>query len=189
MTNLSRVGKQPILIPEGVDIKIDEKKINISSSKGELNMVFKPEIKIVVKDNKVFVERKKETKMAKSLHGLYRTLIQNMIIGVTEGFSKTLELHGTGYRVNLEGKNLKLLLGFSHPVEVKPPEGIEFQVTDNKIITVIGFDKQLVGQTAANIRKIRAPEPYKGKGIRYQDEVVKLKPGKAAKVGTGASAT
>ena len=145
----------------------------------------RPEIKVEIKDGQILVSRRKENKRAKSLHGLTRTLIANMVEGVTKGFSKVLELHGTGYRAKMEGKKLVLEVGFSHPVIVEPPEGIEFKLKGEKEIIVSGIDKQQVGNTAAQIRAIKKPEPYKGKGIRYQGEVVRRKAGKAAKVGSG----
>ena len=184
---MSKIGKQPIKIPNNISVEIADRMVVVKGPKGKLRQKFNPEIKIEVKDETIFLERKSETKIAKSLHGLYRTLIFNMIQGVSQGFSKILELEGTGYRVSKEGRDLKILVGYSHPVKVNPPEGIEFQVEDNKVIKVIGIDKQLVGQTAANIRKIRKPEPYKGKGIRYQGERIKIKPGKAAKAGAESS--
>lgn len=183
---MSRVGKKPIEIPQEVTVKTTEGKVIVSGSKGQLELKLEPEIKAEIKDNQVLVERQAETKSAKSLHGLTRTLIDNMIKGVTQGFSKTLELQGTGYRVSLEGNNLKLLVGFSHPIIVEPLPGIQFQVEGNNIIKVSGIDKQLVGQVSASIRSIKKPDPYKGKGIRYQGEKVKKKPGKAAKVGAAA---
>lgn len=183
---MSRVGKKPIPVPQKVTVKTTEGKVIVSGPKGQLELKLEPEIKAEIKDNQVLVERQAETKSAKSLHGLTRTLIDNMIKGVTQGFSKTLELQGTGYRVSLEGGNLKLLVGFSHPVIVEPLPGIQFQVEGNNIIKVSGIDKQLVGQVSASIRSIKKPDPYKGKGIRYQGEKVKKKPGKAAKVGAAA---
>lgn len=180
---MSRVGRQPISIPEGVTIKIKDGQVIVAGPKGELVQEVRPEIKVQLKNNQILVSRKVEGRFSRSLHGLTRTLIANMIRGVTEGWSKTLKLMGTGYRVKLEGEKLLLSLGFSHPVEVEPVEGIKFEVKGNDTINVLGIDKALVGQTAAKIRKIRPPEPYKGKGIRYEDEEVRRKPGKAAKIG------
>lgn len=180
---MSRIGRQPISIPEGVTVKIKDGEIQVVGPKGELKQEIRPEIKVEMKNNQILVSRRVENKLGRSLHGLTRTLIANMIKGVTDGWSKTLKLVGTGYRVKLEGENLVLSVGFSHPVVVKPEEGIKFEVKGNNIITVLGIDKALVGQVAARIRKIRPPEPYKGKGIRYEDEEVRRKPGKAAKIG------
>lgn len=180
---MSRIGKKPIEISQEVTIKITDGKVIVVGPKGQLEQEIRPEIKVEIKNNKVIVGRKLESKLAKSLHGLTRTLIANMIEGVTKGFSKTLELHGTGYRALLEEGNLKLTLGFSHPVVVKPPQGIQFQLEGNNVIKVLGIDKQLVGQVAAGIRSIKKPDSYKGKGIRYQNELIRKKPGKAAKVG------
>lgn len=182
---MSRVGSQPIEIPENVTVNLGNGKVIIEGPLGKLEQEIRPEIKIEIKEGKVFASRKKEDKMAKSLHGLTRSLIANMIEGVTKGFSKTLELHGTGYRAKLEDKRLILQVGFSHPVVMEPPEGIEFKLKGNREITVLGIKKQLVGDTAAQIRAVRKPEPYKGKGIRYKGEVIRKKPGKAAKVGVG----
>ncbi len=180
---MSRIGQQPITLPESVTVTVKSGEVKVVGPRGELTQIIRPEIKVVVKDNQVLVSRKNDEKMARSLHGLSRTLISNMVQGVTEDWSKTLKLVGTGYRVKLEGENLVFSLGFSHPVEVKPLAGIKFEVEGNDTVKVSGIDKALVGQVAATIRKIRPPEPYKGKGIRYEDEEVRRKPGKAAKVG------
>jgi len=180
---MSRIGRQPISIPEGVTVKIKDGEVRVVGPKGELKQSVRPEVKVETKNNQILVSQKVENKLGRSLHGLIRTLIANMIKGVTEGWSKTLKLVGTGYRTKLEGENLILSVGFSHPVEVKSVRGIKFEVKGNNTITVWGIDKALVGQVAAKIRKIRPPEPYKGKGIRYEDEEVRRKPGKAAKIG------
>lgn len=185
---MSKVGKKPIPIPENVTVKIEKNRLQISGPKGELGHKVSLGLKVEIKDNQIIIEAKNETKQLKSLHGLHRTLVANKIEGVVNGFSKTLELHGTGYRVSLEKDSLKMQLGFSHPVVVKPVEGIEFQVEGNNVIKVSGLDKQLVGQVTASIRDLRKPDAYKGKGIRYLGEVVKLKPGKAAKIGVAAEA-
>lgn len=182
---MSRIGSQPIEIPEGVAVKLKDGRVIVEGALGKLEQQVERVIKIEIKNGKIFVLRKKENKLAKSLHGLTRTLIANMIEGVTKGFSKTLELHGTGYRARLEKQALVLQVGFSHPVVVKPPEGIEFKLKGEKTITVVGIGKWLVGNIAARIRAIKKPDVYKGKGIRYQGEVVRKKPGKAAKVGIG----
>lgn len=182
---MSRVGKEPIEIPGNVTVELKGGCVVIEGPLGKLEQEVRREIRVEIKNGKIFVFRKKEDKLAKSLHGLTRTLISNMIEGAIKGFSKTLELHGTGYRAKLEAKKLVLQVGFSHPVVVEPPEGIEFKLKGEKEIIVSGIDKQLVGNTAAAIRSIKKPEPYKGKGIRYKEEVVRRKPGKAAKVGVG----
>jgi len=182
---MSRIGKQPIEVPEGVTVKLENSRVIVSGPKGELGQEVRPEIEVEIKDGQVLIKRKSDTKIARSLHGVTRTLIANMITGVTEEFFKILELHGTGYRVSKEGESLKLLVGFSHPVKVDPPKGIRFEIEGNNVIKVLGVDKQLVGQTAASIRDIRKPDAYKAKGIRYQGEKIKTKPGKAAKIGAG----
>lgn len=180
---MSRIGRQPIQILEGVTVQVKDGQVAVKGPKGELRQEIRPEIKVEIKKDQILVSRKTENKLGRSLHGLTRTLIANMVQGVTEGWSKTLKLVGTGYRVKLEGEKIILSVGFSHPVEVKPIEGIKFEVKGNDMITVLGIDKALVGQVTAGIRKIRPPEPYKGKGIRYEDEEVRRKPGKAAKIG------
>lgn len=177
---MSRIGRKPILLLEGVKIEIAEQKIKISGPKGELSWQCHPKIKVVKEDNQILIQRQGNDKLACSLHGLTRRLIANMIEGVTNGFEKKLELKGVGYRATVQGEKLVLAVGFSHPLEIEAPQGISFQVQKN-IITVSGIDKQLVGQVAAEIRSKRKPEPYKGKGIRYLDEIVRRKPGKAAK--------
>jgi len=180
---MSRIGKQPITIPEKVEVKIQNDKVLVKGPLGELEQEIDKEIEVKLKKGMMIVSRKSETKKAKSMHGLTRSLLANMVKGVTEGFTKVLELHGTGYRVKKEGEKIILQVGFSHPVVVEPPKGIEFQVKGEKEITVSGIDKQQVGNLAAQIRSIRKPDVYKGKGIRYQGEVIRKKPGKAAKVG------
>jgi len=180
---MSRIGKKPILIPEGVEVQISGQNIVISGPKGELKRKVLPEVKPELKDGKIFLSILQETKKAKSFWGLERSLLQNMVTGVSQGFEKQLEIRGIGYRARVEEKNLILEVGFSHPVEIKTPEDIQFSVKEN-IITVSGADKEKVGQFAAKIRRVRPPDPYKGKGIRYLGEEIKLKPGKKA-VGTG----
>jgi large subunit ribosomal protein L6 len=180
---MSRIGKQPIQIPKEVAVEVKDGEVKISGPKGVLGVKFKPEIEVFVKNDKILVKRKKETKLACSLHGVTRTLIANAIEGVIKGFSKSLEIVGTGFRALLEGENLVLFVGFSHPVKISPPPGIKFEVEEGNKIRVSGVDKALVGQVAAQIRKIRPPDPYKGKGIRYEGEEIKLKPGKAGKAG------
>lgn len=178
--NMSRIGRQPITIPEKVTVTLTGSHLVVKSDKAELSASLPKEIKVEVKDNQVLVSIAKNQKTT-ALHGLWRSLINNLIVGVTEGFVKKLELVGTGFRANLKDKSLEMSLGFSHPVVFVAPEGISFAVEEQKTITVTGADKYLVGQVAANLRKLRLPDPYKGKGIRYLGEVVKLKPGKAVK--------
>jgi large subunit ribosomal protein L6 len=179
---MSRIGKIPIEIKEGITIDVSSELISVKGPKGELSVTNSPRVNIEVKDNNIYVTRKTDQKEDKAFHGLYRSLINNMVIGVTEGFSKDLEIRGIGYRVAMDNDNLVINVGYSHSVTVKKVEGINFSIIDNNFIKVEGIDKQLVGQVAANIRSIRKPEPYKGKGIRYKDEVVIKKAGKTAKV-------
>lgn len=178
---MSRVGKKPIIIPEGVEVKIEEGIYIVKGPKGELKQKIHPRINIVQEDSilKVNIDSTKD-KFGRSLWGSFRSLINNMIIGVTEGFEKKLELKGVGYKVSLSGNKLILNVGYSHPTEYNLSEGITAQV-DKNIITISGIDKQLVGEAAAQIRSIRKPEPYKGKGIRYVDEIIRRKVGKAVK--------
>ena len=178
---MSRIGKQPIPVPSGVDIKIDGSTVTVKGPKGELTQTFSDVISIKLEDGVVLVERPDDGREARSLHGLTRTLLANMVVGVSQGYAKNLEIVGVGYRAVLKGKDLELALGFSHPVVVTPEPGITFEVPAPNKITVSGIDKQRVGQVAADIRKWRKPEPYKGKGIRYEGEYVRRKLGKAAK--------
>lgn len=178
---MSRIGRLPIDIPAGVDVKIDGQAVSVKGPKGELALTVAAPIEVKLEENQVLVTRPDDERNSRSLHGLTRTLIANQIIGVTQGYSKALEIVGTGYRVAQKGSSLELALGFSHPVVVEPPAGITLTVEGNNKITVAGIDKQAVGETAANIRKIKKPEPYKGKGIRYAGEVVRRKAGKAGK--------
>lgn len=176
---MSRIGKQPIIIPENVEVKITDEQIAIKGPKGELTQSIPWQIKVVSEKRELIVTSRQKTKEASALWGLLRSLIFNMVKGVTEGFEKKLEVEGVGYRVSLQGNKLIFNLGFSHPIEIEAPEGIEFKV-DKNIITVSGIDKQLVGQIAAKIRAFRKPEPYKGKGIHYLGEVIRRKVGKKA---------
>jgi large subunit ribosomal protein L6 len=179
---MSRVGSEPITIPSGVEVSISGASITIKGSRGTLEQTLPGRITAREDDGMVIVERPDDTGPSKSFHGLSRTLIQNMIVGVTDGFTKELQIQGVGYRATAKGSNaLELALGYSHPVNIQAPEGIEFDVPVQTQIFVKGIDKQLVGQVAADIRKWRKPEPYKGKGIRYVDERVIRKAGKAAK--------
>jgi large subunit ribosomal protein L6 len=171
----------PITIPNGVQIKADGQQVTVAGPKGELDLTVAEPITVGVADAEVTVERPDDDRRSKQLHGLTRTLVNNMVIGVTEGFSKTLEVVGTGYRVQAKGGGLELALGYSHPVNFEAPDGISFQVETPTRFHVNGIYKQLVGEVAANIRKLRAPEPYKGKGVRYADEHIRRKAGKAGK--------
>lgn len=176
--NMSRIGKQPIKISEGVEVKLDDDLILIKGPKGELKQKLHPDIEVEVKDKEVIIKLKEGTKST-AIWGTFRSLVANMLKGVTEGFEKKLIFEGVGYRVNVEGKKLVLNLGYSHPIEIEALQGIEFKVEKNTII-VSGINKQLVGEVAANIRSKRKPEPYKGKGIRYEDEIIRRKVGKKA---------
>ena len=178
---MSRIGKQPIPVPSGVEIKIDGSTVHVKGPKGELTQTFTDVLTIELEDGNIIVTRPDESRTARSLHGLTRTLVSNMVVGVSAGFSKNLEIVGVGYRAALKGKDIELQLGFSHPVLMVAEPGITFEVPAPTKITVSGIDKQRVGQVAADIRKWRKPEPYKGKGIRYEGEKVRRKLGKAAK--------
>lgn len=175
---MSRIGKKPISIPSGVDVKIEGNVVTVKGPKGTLTKEMHPLINIAMEENEIVVTRPNDEPQSRSLHGLTRTLIANMIEGVTNGFSKTLEMVGVGYRAALQGNKLVLTVGKSHPVELVPFEGIEIEVPAQNRIIVKGMDKELVGDFAAEIRKERPPEPYKGKGIKYADEVVRRKAGK-----------
>ena len=178
---MSRIGRMPIAIPAGVTVSVaDGNVVTVKGSKGTLERTFVPELTIEVKDNEVIVTRPNDQKREKSLHGLTRTLIHNMVVGVSEGFTKTLEVNGVGYRAAKQGSKLTLNLGYSHPIEMEDPDGIETKVDGNKII-VSGTSKEKVGQYAAEIREKRKPEPYKGKGIKYDYEVIRRKVGKTGK--------
>ena len=179
---MSRIGNAPITVPSGVDVSVSGTDVTVKGSKGELSMTLPGEITASVEDGTVTVVRPDDTSQSKAMHGLARTLVNNMIIGVSEGYSKKLEIVGVGYRATAKGKDaLEMQLGFSHPVHIKAPAGIEFEVPQQTEIIVKGIDKQLVGQVAADIRKWRKPEPYKGKGIKYEGERIIRKAGKAAK--------
>jgi large subunit ribosomal protein L6 len=178
---MSRIGRQPIEVPGGVDVRIDGTHVSVKGPRGTLERSLHPEMKLVQEDGTIRVERPSDEAMHRSLHGLTRTLVANMVEGVTKGYEKRLEILGVGYRASLRGQDLEIAAGFSHPVIVQRPEGVEFEVPQPTRITVRGNDKQAVGEIAAKIRKIRPPEPYKGKGIRYEGEHVRKKAGKAAK--------
>jgi len=177
--NMSRIGKKPVIIESGVEAKESDGRIDIKGPKGQLFLEVPSEIKIEIKDNQIHFSILKEDKRTRSLWGLMRTLTSNMVEGVTKGFEKKLEINGVGFKARVEGKDLFLDVGYSHPVKVDAEEGIEFKVEKN-IITVSGIDKELVGQVAAKIRRVKKPEPYKGKGIKYVDEIIKRKLGKKA---------
>lgn len=176
---MSRIGKQPIPLPNGVDVTVSGHRITVRGSKGSLDRVFSDRVSVSVSDGQVLVERADDDRVSRAEHGLYRALIANMVHGVSEGYQKELTVVGVGYRAALKGKSLELLVGFSHPVVMDAPDGISIEVPEPTKISVSGIDKELVGQVAANIRDIRPPEPYKGKGIRYTGEHVRRKAGKA----------
>jgi len=179
---MSRIGKLPVTVPAGVDVTIDGQTVTVKGPKGTLSHTVVEPIKVERdEDGAIVVKRPDDERRNKAYHGLTRSLVNNLVVGVTQGFEKKLEIVGVGYRVALKGSNLEFALGFSHPVVVEPPEGITFAVESPTRFSVSGIDKQLVGETAANIRKIRKPEPYKGKGVRYAGEVVRRKAGKAGK--------
>ena len=178
---MSRIGKKPIPVPAGVDVTIDGTNVTVKGPKGELSKSFYEYLTISREGDEIVVTRPDDSRTSRAMHGLTRTLIHNMVVGVSTGFSKRLELQGVGYRVALKGKNLELSLGFSHPVIVDAIDGVTFECPEPTIINISGIDKQLVGQVAADIRAYRKPEPYKGKGIRYQGEHIRRKEGKAAK--------
>ena len=178
---MSRVGRSPIPVPSGVEVTVSGRAVTVKGPKGQLDMEIPGDIEVRADGDTVLVERPDDERRNRALHGLTRSLVNNMVVGVTEGFRKDLEIVGVGYRATAKGKGLELALGFSHPVVVDAPEGISFEVPSATEIGVIGIDKELVGQVAANIRAIRKPEPYKGKGVRYKDERVLRKAGKAGK--------
>jgi large subunit ribosomal protein L6 len=178
---MSRIGKVPVPVPAGVDVAIDGANVTVKGPKGTLSHTVAAPIQVAQEDGTLVVTRPDDERQSRSLHGLTRTLLANLVTGVTEGYTKKLEIVGTGYRVTAKGSDLEFALGFSHPVTVTPPEGITFVVETPTKFSVSGIDKQQVGEVAANIRKIRKPEPYKGKGVRYAGEVVRRKAGKAGK--------
>ena len=179
---MSRIGKEPIAIPPKVDVQIEQSSVKVVGPKGELTQDIVSGIDVRKEDNVIMVERNSDDPESRSLHGTVRMLINNMVLGVTNGWSKELRIEGVGYRAELKGKDLVLNLGYSHPVTVEAPEDIQFEVESNTEIMIKGVNKQLVGQIAANVRSWRPPEPYKGKGIRYKDEYARRKAGKAGKV-------
>jgi large subunit ribosomal protein L6 len=177
---MSRIGKKPITIPSGVTVTVDGSTVKVKGPKGELTRTFEPSMKVRVENNEVLIERPNDDKRERALHGLTRALLANMVQGVTEGFKKTLEIVGVGYRAEKKGKNLVVSVGYSHPVNYPEPSGITLTTPAPTTIVIEGIDKQKVGQVAAELREFRPPEPYKGKGIRYQGEQVRRKAGKTA---------
>src|SRR5690348_12949730 len=185
---MSRIGKRPIPLPKGVELNIGQGEVTVKGPKGTLTKAIHPDMMLKLEDGTLIVDRPSESKEHRSLHGLTRTIVANMVEGVSSGFAKTLDVHGVGYRTALSGKNLTLAVGFSHGIEIPPRPGIEFEAgvepaTRVPFVIIRGIDKELVGQTAAQLRMIRKPEPYKGKGIRYRGEQVRRKAGKSAKAG------
>ena len=176
---MSRIGKIPVEIPGGVTVKLDKNEVSVKGPKGELSLVIPPRVTVEVEASQVLVKRHGDDKQAKAYHGLVQRLVRNMVIGVTEGFKKELEIQGVGYRAAMEGNKLTMQLGFSHPVVFEAPKGVTIETPKPTSIVVSGFDKQVVGQVAAVIRGFRPPEPYKGKGVRYANEVVRRKAGKS----------
>jgi len=185
---MSRVGKAPIDIPKGVEVKVTGRTVEVKGPKGRLSRDVHADISVQTSDGTLVVQRPTDLQHHRALHGLTRALLANMVKGVTEGFKVELEIQGVGYRAAKQGNTLALQVGYTHPVEVPPPDGIQFEVPQANRIVVIGIDKELVGQVAARIRAIREPDPYKGKGIRYAGERIKLKPGKAGRTVGGAKA-
>lgn len=176
---MSRIGKQPVAIPSGVEVKIAGEAINVKGPKGSISTPVEATLNYEIADGNVVITRKDESRVARAQHGLRRTLVANCIEGVSKGFSKTLEVNGVGYKVAVKGKNVELAVGFSHPVVMPLPEGLEAKAEGNKL-TINGIDKQLVGEFAATVRRVRPPEPYKGKGIKYDNEQIRRKAGKSA---------
>jgi large subunit ribosomal protein L6 len=180
---MSRIGRLPIAVPAGVTVTVDGRSITVVGPRGTLQRDLHPDMAVTETDGTLHVERPDESKTHKELHGLTRTLVSNMVEGVTTGYRKGLEITGVGYRATLNGRKLQLNLGYSHPIEIDPPSGISFEVDNPTRLAVVGIDKELVGQYAAKVRSMRKPEPYKGKGVRYAGEVVRRKAGKAGKIG------
>jgi large subunit ribosomal protein L6 len=180
---MSRIGRLPITVPSGVDVTIDGRTVTVKGPKGSLTRELHPDITVAREDDRLVVTRPTEQKTHKQLHGLTRTLVNNMVVGVTDGYRKSLEITGVGYRAAKVGEKLQLNLGYSHPIEIAPPQGISFEVENPTHLAVVGIDKELVGQIAAQVRSTRKPEPYKGKGVRYAGEYIRRKAGKAGKIG------
>jgi large subunit ribosomal protein L6 len=183
---VSRIGRLPVTVPQGVDVKIDGQSVRVKGPKGELVRTFHSDVSVTREDGTLVVKRKDDAKATRALHGLTRALLQNMVTGVTSGYARDLEISGTGYRAVLAGKKLQLALGFSHPIEIDPPAGVSFTLETPQKVKVSGSDKQMVGEIAARIRALRVPDPYKAKGIKYAEERIKKKAGKAGKVGAKA---
>ena len=180
---MSRIGRLPIPVPSTVDVTIDGRIVTVTGPKGVLTRSLHPDMTVSREDANLVVTRPTEQKTHKQLHGLTRTLVNNMVVGVTDGYRKGIEITGVGYRAALVGRKLTLNLGYSHPIEINPPEGISFEVENPTRLSVVGIDKELAGQIAAKVRSTRKPEPYKGKGVRYAGEVIRRKAGKAGKIG------
>ncbi len=180
---MSRIGKAPVPIPGGVEVKVNGQTVTVKGPKGGLERTFAPNVTVAVADGEAVVTRSDDTRQSRALHGLTRALLNNMVVGVSDGFRKELQAVGVGYRASLKGKDLELLVGFSHPVVMQAPDGVDVEVPEPTKIIVSGIDKEKVGQFAAEVRSVRPPEPYKGKGIRYVDEYVRRKAGKAGVVG------
>jgi len=179
---MSRIGRKPISVPNGVDLTLGERNaVTVKGPKGTLSHQFHPDLTISRENGTISVDRPNDDRIYRSLHGLSRTLLNNMVVGVTQGFTKNLDITGVGYRATMDGKTLVLNVGYSHPVRIQPAEGVAFAVEANNRIVVSGYDKQVVGEEAARIRRVRPPEPYKGKGIRYEGERIRRKAGKAGK--------
>ena len=183
---MSRIGKLPITLPKGVDVKVNGQEVSMKGPKGELRRTFHPLVTVDRADSTLTVTRANETQTAKAIHGLSRSLLANMVEGVSTGYVRDLEISGTGYRATLAGKKLQLALGFSHPIEIDPPAGISFVLETPQKVRVAGADKEVVGETAAKIRALRVPDPYKAKGVKYAGEYIRRKAGKAGKVGAKA---
>ena len=183
---MSRIGRLPLKVPQGVDVKIDGSTVKIKGPKGELTQTFHPDVAVKREDGTIVVSRKDDEKSTRALHGLTRSLLANMVEGVTTGYSRDLEINGTGFRAVIQGKKLQLNLGFSHPIEINPPAGITFAAETPQKLKVSGIDKQAVGEMAAKIRGLRVPDPYKHKGVKYAGEILRKKAGKAGKVGAKA---
>src|SRR5215210_134946 len=180
---MSRIGRLPIALPSGVDVAIDGRRVTVKGPRGQLSRELHPDMRVSREDGNIVVTRPTEQKEHKQLHGLTRTPVNNMVVGVTTGYRKPLEITGVGYRASLVGKKLQLNLGYSHPIEIDPPTGISFEVENPTRLAVVGIDKELVGEIAARVRATRKPEPYKGKGVRYAGEQIRRKAGKAGKIG------
>jgi large subunit ribosomal protein L6 len=180
---MSRIGRLPITLPSGVDVTIEGRMLTVKGPKGTLSRQLHPDMRVTREDGTIVVARPTEQKLHKQLHGLTRTLVNNMVVGVTDGFRKGIEITGVGYRASKVGEKLQLNLGYSHPIEIEPPSGISFELENPTRLAVVGIDKELVGEVAARVRSTRKPEPYKGKGVRYAGEQIRRKAGKAGKIG------